>query len=151
MSASNMPKYLYVSYFPSVLILSWFGSSIPTVMCRLPLLLLAWYIFLSQIPSLCPDCTFSLRVLEFPVLFHFFFANSLMSSMYIMWLIFSCNLLSLYPAVHFLSKQLSGIIAIIYSNAESASPWSTFLCSWLQLSFSLLLSIVLFSFSWISR
>ena len=30
-----------------------------------------------------------------------FFANSLISSMYIRWLIFSCDLLSLYPAVHF--------------------------------------------------
>ena len=36
-----------------------------------------------------------------------------MLSMYIKWLIFSCDLLSLYPAVHFLSMWLSGIIIII--------------------------------------
>ena len=36
-SATKMPKYLYVSFSPSVLILTWFGSSIPSVICRLPL------------------------------------------------------------------------------------------------------------------
>ena len=52
-----------------------------------------------------------------------FFVNSLMSSMYIRWLIFSCNLLSLYPAVHFLSVWLSGIMTIMNSKGDSASPW----------------------------
>ena len=46
-----------------------------------------------------------------------------MSCMYIRWLIFSCNLLSLYPAGYFLSMWLSGIIAIMNSNGDSASPW----------------------------
>ena len=36
-SASKMPKYFYVSFSSSVLILSRFGSSIPPVRCRLPL------------------------------------------------------------------------------------------------------------------
>ena len=36
-SASKMPKYSKVSFSSSVLILSWFGSSIPSVICRLPL------------------------------------------------------------------------------------------------------------------
>ena len=45
-----------------------------------------------------------------------FLANSLMSSLYIRWLVFSCNLLNLYPAVHSLSMWLSGIIAIINSS-----------------------------------
>ena len=35
--ASKMPKYLYVSFYPSVLILSWFGSFVPSVRCRWPL------------------------------------------------------------------------------------------------------------------
>ena len=35
-SASKIPKYLYVSFSASVLILSWLGSSIPSVRCRLP-------------------------------------------------------------------------------------------------------------------
>ena len=39
-----------------------------------------------------------------------------MSSMYIRRLIFPCDLLSLYPAVHFLSMWLSGIMAIIIIN-----------------------------------
>ena len=36
-SASKMLKYLKVSFSPSVLILSWFGSSIQSVLCRFPL------------------------------------------------------------------------------------------------------------------
>ena len=64
-----------------------------------------------------------LRVLQFPVLFHFF-ANSLISSMYFRWLVFSCDLLNVYPAVHFLSMWLSGIMAIMDSNGESVSPWN---------------------------
>ena len=43
--------------------------------------------------------------------------------MYIRWFIFSCDLLSLYPAVYFLSMWLSGIMAIMNSNSDSASPW----------------------------
>ena len=57
-----------------------------------------------------------------------FFANSLMSSIYIRWLIFSCDLLSLYPAVHFLSICLSDIMAIINNKGESASLWKIALC-----------------------
>ena len=45
-----------------------------------------------------------------------------MSSMYIRWLIFSFDLLSLYPAMHFLSMWLSGIMAIMNSKDDSASP-----------------------------
>ena len=52
-----------------------------------------------------------------------FFANSLMSSKYIRYLIFSCDLVSLYPAVHFLSMWLSGIMAIMNSKGDRASPW----------------------------
>ena len=48
-----------------------------------------------------------------------------MSSMYIRWLIFSCDLLSLYPAVHFSGfVWLSGIIVIVNSNSDSAAPWN---------------------------
>ena len=46
-----------------------------------------------------------------------------MSSMYIRLLIFSCDLLSLYPAVHFLSMWFSDIMAIMNSKGDSASPW----------------------------
>ena len=44
--------------------------------------------------------------------------------MYIRWLIFSWDLLSLYPAVHFLSMWLSGIVAIINSNSNCGTPWN---------------------------
>ena len=43
--------------------------------------------------------------------------------MSIKWLIFSCDLLSLYPAEHFLSMWLSGIMAIMNSNGDRASHW----------------------------
>ena len=46
-----------------------------------------------------------------------------MSSMYIWRLIFSCNLWTLYPCVHFLSMWLNGIIAIINSNGDNTTPW----------------------------
>ena len=46
-----------------------------------------------------------------------------MPSMYIKWLIFSSDLLNLYPAVHFLSMWLIGIMAIINNKGDNASPW----------------------------
>ena len=52
-----------------------------------------------------------------------FFENSLMSCMYIKWLIFSWDRLSLCPAVHFLSIWFSGIMAIMNCNGDSASTW----------------------------
>ena len=72
--------------------------------------------------SILMSWLYILRVFEFPGLFSFF-ANSLMSSMYIKWLIFSCDLLSLYLAVHFPNMWLIGIMAIMNSNGDSASPW----------------------------
>ena len=66
-------------------------------------------------------------LLEFPILF-LFLANSLMSFMYIRWFIFSCDLLTLYPAVHFLGKWLSGIMAIMNSNSDSTSSRNISLC-----------------------
>ena len=47
-----------------------------------------------------------------------FLANSLM---YIRWVIFSGDLVSLFPPVHFLSRWLSVIIAITNNNDHSAS------------------------------
>ena len=46
-----------------------------------------------------------------------------MSSMYIRQLIFSCNLWSLFPPMHFKSMWLSSIIPITNSKDDSASPW----------------------------
>ena len=50
-SASNISKYLYVYFFPSVLIFSLFGSSIPSVRCRFLLSLLVWRIFNAKLHS----------------------------------------------------------------------------------------------------
>ena len=46
------------------------------------------------------------------------------TKLYIKWLIFSCDLQSLYPAVRFLSKWLSGIMEIMNSKGDSAPPWN---------------------------
>ena len=54
----------------------------------------------------------------------------------IKWLIFSCDLLSLYPAEHFLSMWLSDIIAIMNSNGNCASSWKIPL--WISASAKLL-------------
>ena len=49
-SASKMSKYFYVSFSPSVRILSWFGSSIPSVRCRLPLFITSTFFYANSIP-----------------------------------------------------------------------------------------------------
>ena len=64
-----------------------------------------------QISSLCHNYIFSLPVLKLPIRLRFS-ENSLMSSMYISWLIFSSDLPSLYPPVYFLSIRLIGVLAI---------------------------------------
>ena len=56
--------------------------------------------------------------------FFSFLANSLTSFIYLRWFIFSCDLVSLYPAVNFLSMWLSGIIAIININGDNAPSWN---------------------------
>ena len=43
--------------------------------------------------------------------------------MYIKLFTFSYDLLSLYPAVHFLSMGLSGTMAIMISKGDRSSPW----------------------------
>ena len=100
-SASKMTKHLYVSFSPSVLILSWFGSSIPSIRCHLTLFItsMAHYSTPNSIPMFwLYILTSSIRVSNSCSSF----ANSLMSSMYIRWMIFSCDSLSLYLAEHFL-------------------------------------------------
>ena len=63
--------------------------------------------------------------------------------MYIWWLIFSCDLLSLYPAVHFLSMWYSGIMAILNSRGDCTSPWKMLL--WIFVSAkSTILQILIF-------
>ena len=84
-------------------------------------------------------------------IFFSIFANILMSLMYIRWFIFSCNLLSLYPAVHFLSMCLRSIMVIMNFKGDSASPWKIPLWILFQPIFFLLMSIQLSRFSWFSR
>ena len=112
-------------------------------------------IFQCQIPFLCLDCIFCLYK-GFQLIF--IFANSFMSSMCIRWLIFSCDLLSLYPAVHFLSMWFSGIMAIMNCRGDIASPkkiprWIFFSAKLFPPAVNLtlqllLLSLLLFVFFW---
>ena len=90
------------------------------IVCQRHLLharLYAWpFVFLFSVPfvdglllTVCIRVSNSLFILE----------SILMSSMYIKWLIFSCDVLSLYPTMHFFRMWLSGIIAITKSNGDS--------------------------------
>ena len=121
-SVSNIPEYLLVSFSLSVLI-TLFGSSTVSVMCRLALFITS--MMHCFIPNSIPiSWLFILRVCIRVSNSLSFLADTLMSSIYIKWIIFSCDLLNLYPAVHFLRIWLSGMMAITKSNGESASPWN---------------------------
>ena len=76
-----------------------------------------------------------------------FFANSLMSSVYIKWLIFSYDLWSWYPPVHYPKCVIFSSIAISNSNGDIASPWKILLWIWTSVKLFLLLSVRLSSFS----
>ena len=109
-SSSNIPKVYRFSLLWALYIFILFGGFIWSVMCRFPLFItsMAHFSMSDSIPmSWLYILTARFRVFNsFP-----FLANSLMSSMYIMPLILSCDLQSFYPAVNFLSMWLSGIIA----------------------------------------
>ena len=82
--------------------------------------------------------------------FFFIFANNFMSSMYIRWLIFSCDLLSVYPAAHFRRMWFSGIMTIMNSACNRAIVHLLGKClfgSLFRLSFFLLLSATISRFS----
>ena len=112
-------QYLLVSFSPSILIFSWFGSFI---MCHFPLLIISMARFSmpnSIIISWLYILTVSIRVsISFSLL-----TNSLMPSMYIRWLIFSCDLVSLYSPVHFLSMWLSPCNSFSMFNIYSFFLW----------------------------
>ena len=102
------PSIVYVSFSLSVLIFSWLGSSILSVIRRFPLFIISMVHFLCQIPSLCPDYILTAYIRasnSFP-----FLANSLMSSMYIWWLIFSCDEQSLFIARKDQSPNVSACV-----------------------------------------
>ena len=64
---------------------------------------------------------FSLSVLRFPRLFIFIRQFDVVHVHYVIYLFLR---LSFYPAVHFLSMWLSGIVAITNSNDDRAFPWN---------------------------
>ena len=147
-SAFNISQYLYVFFFPSVLVclffcffvffFSWLGRSITSIMCRFPLFIIcvAYFSMRNSIPmSWLHILTTCIRVSNS----FSFFTKSLMSSMYMRWLIFSCYLLSLYPSMHFLSMWLRSIIVITNSNGGRASTWNIPL--WIFASTKILLTV----------
>ena len=120
-TASNIPKYLYYFFSPCFVVFSWFGNSVPSVMCRFQRFITTMVNF-SMPNFILLSCLYVLAVYirvsnSFSIL-----GNSLMSFMNIKWFIFFCDLLSLYPAAHFLKIWLSHIIAIIDNNGDTASP-----------------------------
>ena len=95
----------------------------------------------------------SIRVSDFFLFysFFFFFANRLMSSMYIRWFIFSCHLLSLYTPMHFLQCSWVASLLLQIVMVLLHLPGIYRFGSSLQLSFPLLCLIPLSRFSWFSR
>ena len=79
-SAYKMPKYLYVSFFPRVLIMSRFGSSIPSVRCNLPRFVTSMGHF-SMLKSIPTSWRYILTGSIRGSSYFSFFANILMSSM----------------------------------------------------------------------
>ena len=120
-SASYIPKYSKVSFSLSILIFSWFVSSISTVMCRFQLFIISMVHF-SMLNSISMSWLYILIVCIRVSNSFSFLANSFMQSLYIRWLIFSCDLVSWYLSVHFLSMWLIGIIAVISIKGDSESP-----------------------------
>ena len=126
-SSSNIPKYLYVLFFPSVLIFfSWFGRFILSFMCSFLLVIISISHF-SLPNSITMSWLYILRVCILVSNYRSVFANILMSSIYMRWLIFSCNLVSLYLLVYFPNMWLNGIITITNINGDGVSPWKIIL------------------------
>ena len=67
-SASNIPKLMWFIFSPSILILSWFGCSLPSVICLFSLFIMSIEHF--SMPNSI-DCIFLLFVLESLILFPF--------------------------------------------------------------------------------
>ena len=119
--------------------MSLFSGSIPSVSCHLPLFITCMsHVFMTN--SLPISWLYILTACIRVSSSFSYFANSLTSSLYIRWLFFYCVLLSLYPAVRFLSMWISGIMAIMNGNGGRESPGKIPL--WIFLSAKLLLSAV---------
>ena len=98
-----------------------FGSSIPSVSCRLPLFIFNMTHF--SMPNSIPKSSLYILTAYIRVSNSIsFWGNNLMSSMYIRWFIFPWILWNLYLPVYFLSMWLSGIVGIINNNGDNASP-----------------------------
>ena len=120
MSVSNIPKYLYVSISPNVLVLSWFGSSIPSIISHFPLFIIIMAHVLCEIPFLYLHCISSLSVEGFSIILNFWLTVWSRPCTLGGWF-FSGDLWSLYTPVHFQSMWLSRIIDITNCIGDSAS------------------------------
>ena len=96
MSASNIPTYLLVSFYQSILLLSWFGCFIPSVICRFPLFIVSMAHF-SRPNSIPISWLYILTVcIRVSNCLSFF-----ISSTYIWWLIFFLRLMKFVCASAF--------------------------------------------------
>ena len=131
-------KYLLFSFSPSFLT-DLVVLFVPPILFSY-LLLKTWHIFHCQIPFLYPHCTFIFFVFVSQVLFPLAFSNSLISSMCIRRLIFSCDFVNLKFPLHFQNIKLSGIIARIKNSGQLESPWMMILWIFTSITVSLLSS-----------
>ena len=86
-SAFRTPKYLEVFFSLSVLIFPWFGSFLPSIICRFPIFIIRMKYY--PMPNSIPISSLDILTLCIRVTNSFsFFAKSLISSKYIFWLMF---------------------------------------------------------------
>ena len=107
---------IVISFSWRVLTLSLFGSCIPSGISLFPLVMITVAQTLFLIVWI--RCSGSFSCL----------ANILISFMYMILLIFSCNFVNLQSPVHFLSTLLNGVIAIKNSSYKSKSLYNISLC-----------------------
>ena len=115
-----------------------FRSSIPFVICRLPLFIISLVHF-SMANYIPISWQYILSVLTFPILSHFWQTVWYRQCKLGRWC-FSCDSCGWNPPVYSLGKWLSGIIAITNCNGDSAFPWKIFL--WIFISVKLFPSAV---------
>ena len=112
--------------FPSVL--SWFGCSIPFVICLFRFSLFSWHIFLCQIPFLYSEPISFIVCMSLQ--FFFFFGKQLdVVHFHLVVNLLFCDLVYFSSFVHFLSMWLSDIISITNTNDKNTFPWK--ICLWI--------------------
>ena len=126
-SASNIPKYLLVSFSLNVLILPWCSSSILFVICHFPIFIICMSNFL--MPNSISISSLYILTAGIRVSNSFFIFDKQFDIVHVHWVVnlFLWFMKFIVPLRISLSMWLSGIIAITNSNGATTSPWNIYL------------------------